>query len=190
MPWQSGMTGIIYRKDKVEAPAEVRQRPVRPDVQGQGHVADRDARHGRARDRLAGRRPREGHARPGMKAIDKLQEGVDGPDPPLHRQRVHQGHPEGRLVGRSSAGPATRCSSRPTTRTSSSCCRRGRHAVDGQHADPGRRAARVHGREVHRLRLRARGPGADRGVRQLRLPGERASRRSSRRTTRSSPRTS
>ncbi len=45
-----------------QEPAQVRRRPVRPRLQGQGHDAHRDARHGRARHRLAGRRPREGHA--------------------------------------------------------------------------------------------------------------------------------
>ena len=127
VPWQSGHDGIIYRKDKVEEDAEVRQRPLRPEVQGQGHDAHRDARHGRLVTALAGRRAREGQPRPGDEGDRQDREGVQGrARSAVHRQRLHPGHPEGRL-GRSSAGRATRCSSRPTTRTSSTCSRRGLH---------------------------------------------------------------
>ena len=45
MPWQSGQVGLVYRSDKTGGELTSRQRPVRPEVQGQGHHAHRDARH-------------------------------------------------------------------------------------------------------------------------------------------------
>ena len=46
MPWQSGQTALIYRKDLVGGDLTQLQRPLRPEVQGQGHVPLRDARLG------------------------------------------------------------------------------------------------------------------------------------------------
>ena len=101
MPWQSGMTGIIYRKDKVKRTPKSVDDLFDPALQGQGHDADRDARHGRPRHaRGRAPTPRRPASTTYMKAIDKIQEGVGlRADPGLHRQRVPQGHPEGRLVG-------------------------------------------------------------------------------------------
>ena len=62
MPWQSGQTALIYRKDLVGGDLTQLQRPLRPEVQGQGHVPLRDARlggrraAGRRRDARGGRR--------------------------------------------------------------------------------------------------------------------------------------
>ena len=67
-----------------------RQRPVRPEVQGQGHDAHRDARHGRLGAARRRRRARGGDPRPGHAGDRQDREGHQGrADPPLHRQRLH-----------------------------------------------------------------------------------------------------
>ena len=60
-----------------------------------------------------------------MAAIDKLEKGVEGrPDPRASPATSTPRTSPRATRARSSAGRATRCSSRPTTRTSSSCSRR------------------------------------------------------------------
>ena len=95
MPWQSGMAGIIYRKDKVKSEPKSVDDAVRPGLQGQGHDAHRDARHGRRGGGLDGRRSREGVGR-----------RVHGGDRQDRRGR--------RSPARSAASPAT--STRRTSR--------------------------------------------------------------------------
>ena len=100
MPWQSGMTGIIYRKDKVKREPKSVDDLFDPDYKGKVTMLTE------MRDTVGlvaawhGRRPREGHPR---RVHEGDRQGPGGrrlgSDPRLHRQRVHQGHPEGRLVG-------------------------------------------------------------------------------------------
>ena len=191
VPWQSGLVGLIYRKDKVQAQAQDVNDLFDPKFKGKVTMLTE------MRDTVGlvtawqGIEPEKATIDQVMEAIDKIEEEVeDGQIRRFTGNEYLEGHPQGRLVDASSAGRATRCSSRPTTRTSSSCSRRGLHDLHRHHADPGRRAARVHGREVHGLRLRPRDPGADRGVRQLRPPGEGHQGGPREDATRSSPRTS
>ena len=95
-----------------------------------------------------------------------------GPDPPVHRQRLHRPAREGRPRGGAVAGPATSCScTLDNPNLEWNLPETGGDDLDRQHADPeGRR--RLHGVDVHELRLPARDRRADRGVRQLRLAGE------------------
>ena len=136
--------------------ARERQRHLRSQAQGQGHDADRDGRHGRPGDARDGHGSVEGRGRPGTRGDrEDRRRAEERPDPPLHRERLHPRPHEGRLgdvvrlVGRRDLAqggePEPRC--RPAGR--------GVHAVLGQHADPRRRSARVHGPEVHGLRLPA-----------------------------------
>ena len=100
MPWQSGMTGIIYRKDKVKRPPKSVEDLFDPAYKGKVTMLTE------MRDTVGlvtawqGGRPREGQRRrvPEGDRQDPGGRGL-GPDPRLHRQRIHQGHPQGRLVG-------------------------------------------------------------------------------------------
>ena len=71
----------------------VGQRPVRPQVQGQGDDARRDARHGPAGDAEAmGVDMADATKEDWLAAIDKIDEAVDsGQIRAHHRQRVHRG---------------------------------------------------------------------------------------------------
>ena len=111
MPWQSGMTGIIVRKD-LAPDVTLDLRPVRPAVQGQGRDADRDARHGAAGDEVRRASTSTKATERGLADGDRQDPGRRrlGPDPPLHRQRLRP-RPDlrrrrrgDRLVGR--RGPA------------------------------------------------------------------------------------
>ena len=117
VPWQSGMTGLMVNK-KLAPGRQLGQRPLRPEVQGQGHGAHRDARHGPADHEGRRHRPDEATKRGVARAIDKLQRGRRlGPAPPLHRQRLQPGHDQrerrrgDRLVGRHVADRRTPTSS-------------------------------------------------------------------------------
>ena len=178
MPWQTGMTGLVVRKDlapdvtsicdlfdpkyagKVEMLTEMRDTV--PLVMKCNGVDLKEA------DR-AGLARRDRQDRRG---------GRLGPDPPLHRQRLRARRDQrrrgggDRLVGR--RGPAA--GRRPEHRVPDAGG--GLHAVVRQHGDPDRGPEPDRGRGVHELRLRPGQPGADRGVRQLRLTGRRARRRS------------
>src|ERR671914_244675 len=155
-----------------EARAEERRRPVRPGLQGQGHDAHRDARHGRRRGSLTRARPGEGLG--GRVHGGDRQDRRGGrfrPDPRLHGQRVHEGHHQGRLLAPDRL--VRRCRAAQGRQPEHRVRRAGdrRPPVDRQHADPGRRAGRVHRAEADRLRVPARGAGRHRGVRELHLPG-------------------
>ena len=99
MPWQSGMTGIIYRKDKVKREPKSVEDLFDPAYKGKVTMLTE------MRDSVGpvtawqGGDPEKATVDEYMKAIETIQEAVGlGSDPRLHRQRVHQGHPEGRLV--------------------------------------------------------------------------------------------
>ena len=99
MPWQSGMTGIIYRKDKVKRKPQSVDDLFDPAYKGKVTMLTE------MRDTVGvvtawqGADPEKASLDEYMKA-DRQDPGGGGlgPDPRVHRQRVPEGHPEGRLV--------------------------------------------------------------------------------------------
>ena len=191
LPWQSGMTGIGYDPSKVGGElTSLTQLLEDPKLKGKvTFLTEMPDTMGLM---ILRRRRRPDQGRQG-----RLRQGDQAPaagrrlrsDPPVHRQRLLGPAREGRhlggrrLVGRH--GAADRRQPEPEVHAP----RGGRDDLDRQHDDPeGRR--RLHGLDVHELRLRPEGRGADRGVRQLHLPGRGRRRRRSRRSTPSSPTTS
>ena len=144
----------------------------RPVAQGQGHAADRDARHRRPRDDGAGQGHLEVHRRrlPGRDRRDPAGQGCR-PDQGLHRQRVHRRARQGRHrrlrgVDRRRRPAAVRRPQHPVHPA-----REGLHAVVRQLRHPGAGQAQEERREAHRLLLRPRGHGPGRGLRQLHRAG-------------------
>ena len=148
LPWQSGMSAIGYDPDAHGPQADERQRPVRPQVQGPrvdalatGATPPASSCSRRARtpksaakdDYLAGdREDRRGEPQ--------------GPDPPLHRQRLRQGPGLGRPLGlRRLLGrhrPAQGRQPAPGVPRP----RGGRAALVGQHGHPQGRQGALRGR--------------------------------------------
>ena len=124
VPWQSGMTGIIVRKD------------LAPDVTSINDLFDPKYK-GKVtfltemRDTVPlvmkadGDRPGRGdRPRTGSPRSTRSSEAVGlRSDPRLHRQRLRRRPDAAATSSRRSAGRATRSSCRPTTRTSSGGCR-------------------------------------------------------------------
>ena len=133
------------------------QRPVRPEVQGQGHDAHRDARHGRLGAARRGHRarrtrPRTRRCRRSTRSRRPPRTARSGASPATSTSRdIAQGRlrRDPRLVRRRG-----RSCTADNKNVELQAARGGLHGLHGLHADPGRRAARVHGREVHGLRLR------------------------------------
>ena len=160
VPWQGIQAGIIYRKDKVKRPPKSVNDIFDPAYKGKTTMLTE------MRDSVGlvmlgmGKDPETGSLDDMLAAVGEDRQGLEvGPDPPLHRQRVHQGHHQGRLlghlrlVGRRRPAPGRQPEHRVRP------ARGGLHALQRHHADPGRRPARVHGREDDRLRLPAGDPG-------------------------------
>ena len=142
MPWQSGMTAIGYNTQGGRRGHDA-QAALRPEVQGQGVAVLRRARHHRARDAHGGQEARGGDDRrhPGGGREGRGAE-PQRPDPPLHRQRLHD-RPDQRqrrdghgLLGRHD--PAEGRQPRPRLRHP----RGGRDPLVGQHDDPAEGRAR------------------------------------------------
>ena len=133
------------RADRAHRPGARRRRdrrPVRPEVQGQGDDADRDARHGADDAEEHGHRSRR---RPPqdqwLEAVDKIDEAADsGQIRQVHRQRLHQGPAKGRHLDRARLvrrrGPAPGGQPEHRVRDAEG----GLHALVDEHGDPGRRA--------------------------------------------------
>ena len=169
LPWQSGMTGHRLQREADPDPDHVGRAAARgPEAEGEDDAPHRDGRHARRRDEGERRRSGQGHRRD-VQACDRPGQGGGrlGPGAPVHRQRLLRAALEGRprrralVVGRRRPAPGRQREPEvgdPEGR---------RDDLDGQHADPdGRR--RLHGVDVHELRLRPEGRGADRRLRQLR----------------------
>ena len=148
--------------------AHQHQRHLRPQVQGPGHDADRDAGHPRPGDAGHGQGSRQGHQgrRRGRRGQD--QEGArERPDPEVHRQRLRRGPGGGqhrdrvRLVGRH-PGAGGRQPGPPVDRAQGR-----RHAVLRQHDDPQDLRPAGPGDGLDQLRLRSQALGPDRGRRAL-----------------------
>ncbi len=176
--------GALRRRDHLGAAAARGS-----EAEGEGLLPHRDARHdGHA---APARRVRPGEGRHGrVREVDcaTSEGGRLGSDPPVHGERLRAAaRPGGHLglrclVGRHGAAEARE----PEARVRHPGRRR--DDLHGQHADPeGRR--RLHRVDVHELRLRPEGRGADRGLRQLHLPGRGCRTRRSARSTRRSPTT-
>ena len=166
--------GIVYRKDKVKREPKSIDDLFDPDYKGKVTMLTE------MRDSVGlvaasmGADPEKASLDEFLAAVEKIGEGAEsGQIRGLHRQRIHQGPRQGRLlgdhrlVGRLGAA-AGRQPEYPVRRTGDRAS-----PVDRQHADPRGRAGGVHGAEDDRLRLPARGPGRHRRVRELHLPGER-----------------
>ena len=151
-------SSIAYNPRADRARDHQPRRPLRPRVQGAGHRCFSDLRdgigHGPAHQ---GKSPAEATTETVQAAVDKVQEAKDdGPDPAVHRQRLHA----------TTSPPATWRSPRPTRATSPSCssttrtsqfvfARRGHAVVVGQHGHPAPRPRTpTGGRGVDELRLR------------------------------------
>ena len=100
VPWQSGLTGIIYRKDKVKSEPKTVDALFDPDYKGKVTMLTE------MRDTVGvvaasmGADPEKASVDEFMAAIDKVGEAAQsGQIRNLHRQRVHQGPSEGRLLG-------------------------------------------------------------------------------------------
>ena len=135
LPWQSGHDRARRTTGPRPAGRDVGRGPLRPEVQGQVEMLSE--LHDSARlvllcdGRRATRPPRTRSSPRSTRS-----EGADRPDPPLHRQRLHERPGEGQPSPRWPTR-ATSSSSRPTTRTSISSSRGGLNACVGQHDDPG-----------------------------------------------------
>ena len=173
VPWQSGMTGLGYDKAKTGDLTSL-DALVRPQVQGQGRLPDRDARHDRADDAQA--RPRPGEGDQGrLRCGDRRdQEG---------RRRRHRPGVQGQRVRR---GPQSRATSSCRWPGRATWCRRSGGQDEPRFTSPteggmlwtdnclipkgAKNAYTAAGHD--RLLLRPDDRGADRGVRQLHLPGQ------------------
>ena len=146
MPWQSGLTGIIYRKDLVKREPKSIDDLFDPAYKGKVTMLSE------MRDSVGlvaasmGADPEKASVDEFMKAIDKIGEGVDsGQIRGFTGNEYIKDIPKGdssrdhRLVRRRSAAQG----GQPQHRVHPAGERR--HAVDGQHADPGRCAGAVHG---------------------------------------------
>ena len=80
VPWLSGMTGRRLQPEEDRQGAHQHQRHLRPQVQGPGHDADRDAGHARPGDARHGQGPGQSHARP-----------TSRPPPPRSRRPAQSG---------------------------------------------------------------------------------------------------
>ena len=187
LPWQSGMTGIAYNDKLTEPVLTMNDLLENPKLKGKVTLLTEMARHADARDARQRRRPDEGHGRDLRQGGQADQgRGRLGPGPPVHRQRLQRAAREGR--------PRRACMAWSGDVVQLQADNKHLHwnlptdggdDLDRQHADPeGRR--RLHRLGLHELRLRPEDRGADRGLRQLHLPGRSAPRRCcSRRTRRS-----
>ena len=155
--------GLIVHKDLAPG-RDLDQRPVRPQVQGQGRDADRDARHGAAGDEVRGRRPRRRRpSRTGSTRSTRSQDAVDS-----GQIRRFTGNDYARdlttgdvvaVIGWS--GDAVQLQA-DNPNIEFRMPDGGLHALVGQHGDPDRGPEPGRGRGVHELRLRPEEPGADR----------------------------
>ena len=123
-----GAVAVGHDRDRLQPRAGRRRdhqgrRPLGSEAEGQGHAADRDARHHRPDHAEHGPRPRQADRGRRAEAVDKLQPlRRQRPDPPLHRQRLRGDLAKGN-VSPASPGRATSSSCSSTTPTSSSWCR-------------------------------------------------------------------
>ena len=190
LPWQSGAIGIGYNIKKTGR--ELKSVKDLFDPKFKGRVTMLSEPYDSANTVLLGDGVDASKAndRPDPRGDREDRQGQPGrPDPPLHRQRLHDRPRQGQRVGLAGLlrrpRPAAGRQPGPAVRLP----RGGRDAVHRQHDDAGQGRAPVRGRDDDELRLRARGGGEDRAPTSTTSRRSRASRRSSRRPTRSSPRT-
>ena len=166
MPWQSGQVLLIYRKDKTGG--DLRSINDLFDPKFKGKVTFLTEMRDTVGSVLLGEgiEPEKATKDQALAAIEKLEKASK--DGQIRRFTGNEYGPA--LVrGDSTAilgwsGDAVSADPRqPEHRLPPP--RRGVHDLHRQHADPGRRAARVHGAEDDRLRLPAGDPGGDHGVR-------------------------
>ena len=169
LAWQSGLTGIAYNPKLTGGDVTSVDQLLTSEAEGQGHDARLDGRHGGALMLENGDDPPKLDP-DGFNEIREAQGAVDSGRSASSRATTTRAYSRRqrlgvvRLVGRHRHPPARQ----PGARVRDP--RRRRDLVGGQHADPeGRR--RLHGVDVHELRLRPEDRRADRGVRELHHPG-------------------
>ena len=152
--------GHRLQPEEDRAQAHERQGPLRPGVQGPGVDVHGVAGHRRARAARRRQEPDDGDEGRLLGGDRQDRRGEqEGPDPQVHRERLHEGpggrEPLGlrRLVGRPRAAEGRQ----PEPRVPRA--RGGRDDVVGQHADPAEAVDRLRRRDVHELRLRPAGRG-------------------------------
>ena len=173
IPWQGGMTGVWVNTSEPDSDAITSVNDLF-DPKYKGRVTMLDE----MRDTVPlvmqgdGVDTTEATKEDWLAAIDKIDAGRRlRPDPPRHRQRVHRG-PDQRQRRRLDRLVRRRVPDRQRRRRVAPA-RRGLQPLVRQDGDPGRRAEHRGGARVHELRLRARGAGRHRRVRQLRDAGRR-----------------
>ena len=115
----------------------------------------------------------EGEHRPAARRDRQDRQGEqDGPVPQVHRQRLHAAAGEGRHLGRARLLRRPRAAAVRQPGPALRLRRGGLPALHRQHDDAGQGRAPVRGRDDDELRLRPRGGGHHRGVRELHLAGE------------------
>ena len=149
------------------------RRAVRPQVQGQGRLPDRDARHDRPDDAQARPRSVEGHQGRLRRGDRRDQEGRDAGIVRAFKgneyaQDLNLGNIVLSMAWSGDMVQALSGQEDPALHDRGP----GRHALDRQLPDPERGQERVHGAGHDRLLLRPGDRGADRGLRQLHLPGQ------------------
>ena len=172
-PWQTGLTGIAYNAAKTKEVKSFEELLTRPDLKGRVTLLSE------MRDTMAfmlkviGADPDKFTDAEWQAGDRPAPEGRQvGPDPGLHRQRVHAGprrrqHPGVRgLVRRRDPAPVRQ------PRHQVRRARGGPVPLERQHARPQPRGAPVERRGVGQLLLRACGRGAARGLGELHLSGQ------------------
>ena len=162
LPWQSGMTAIGYNPKKTGRKLKSVNDLFDPKFKGRVTMLQdwRDSAGARAARRGQEDRRRR-RSTTSWRRSRRSTRRRQGPDPPLHRQRLHAAASRsgdlwvvGRLLGR--RGPAQ--GRQPGARVPDP--RGGRAALDRQHADAAEAAAPVRRRDDDELRLRPGGGGA------------------------------
>ena len=173
VPWQAGMTGLIVNTDLAPNVTSICDL-FDPQYKGKVTMLTELRDSVPMTLKCMGIDPDKATEAQWLSAVDKIKAGEGlGPDPRLHRQRLHpralqrRHRDRPRLVRR--RGPAPGRQPEHQVRDAQG----GLHVLVDEHGDPAGRLQSPGRREVHELRLRPAEPGADRPLGQLRHAGRR-----------------